>query len=154
MADRERWQTMNATIIDEYRATGGTVTGRMAGRPLLLLTTTGAKSGKAFTTPLNYSEDNGRLVLIASRGGTPRHPDWYHNLVAHPEVTVELGGEQFRARATTAQEPERTRLFDQQAAIMPFFDDYRRQVTAREIPVVVLERLNSSESQSPAPSPQ
>ena len=140
-ADRERWQSRNEQVIAEYRANGGVVTGPLAGRPLLLLTTIDAKSGRAFTTPLNYSEDGDRLVLIASRGGTPRHPDWYHNLVANPEVTIELGTERFQARASTAQEPERTRLFDQQAAIMPFFDDYRKQVTAREIPVVVLERL-------------
>ena len=140
-ADRERWQSRNEQGIAEYRANGGVVTGPLAGRPLLLLTTTGAKSGRAFTTPLNYSEDGERLVLIASRGGTPRHPDWYHNLVANPEVTIELGAEKFQARASTAQEPERTRLFDQQAAIMPFFDDYRKQVTVREIPVVVLERI-------------
>lgn len=141
MSDRERWQPRNEQVIAEYRANGGVVSGPLGGRPLLLLTTTGAKSGRPFTTPLNYSQDGDRLVLIASRGGTPRHPDWYHNLVANPEVTIELGGEKFQARASTAVEPERTRLFDQQAAIMPFFDDYRKQVTVREIPVVVLERI-------------
>ena len=135
------WQEQNAPVIAEYRATGGTVTGRFAGRPLLLLTTTGARSGRPHTTPLNYSVDGDRLVVIASKGGSPAHPDWYRNLVAHPEVTIELGGETFRARATTAEEPERTRLFDQQAAQMPFFDSYRQRVTAREIPVVVFERL-------------
>lgn len=141
MAEPNPWLERNQRVIKEYRATGGKVSGGLADRPLLLLTTTGAKSGKPFTTPLNYSRDGERLVLIASRGGTPRHPDWYHNLVANPEVTIELDAEKFQARASTAQEPERTRLFDQQAAIMPFFDDYRKQVTAREIPVVVLERI-------------
>lgn len=141
MAEANPWQERNERVIKEYRETGGIVSGSLAGRPLLLLTTTGAKSGKPFTTPLNYSPDGDRLVLIASRGGTPRHPDWYHNLVANPEVTIELNAEKFQARASTAQEPERTRLFDQQAAIMPFFDDYRKQVTVREIPVVVLERI-------------
>ena len=135
------WQQQNAPVIAEYRATGGTVTGRFAGRPLLLLTTIGAKSGRPHVTPLNYSVDGERLVVIASKGGSPTHPDWYRNLVAHPEVTIELDGETFRARATTAREPERTRLFDQQAAQMPFFDGYRQRVTAREIPVVVFERL-------------
>ena len=134
------WQEMNDPVIAEYRATGGRVTGRFAGRPLLLLTTTGARSGRPFTTPLNYSVDGDRLVVIASKGGSSSHPDWYHNLVANPEVTVELGAERFRARASTAEEPERTRLFEQQAAQMPFFAEYQRQV-ARQIPVVVLERL-------------
>ena len=137
----ERWRQMNDPVIAEFRANGGQVGGRFAGRPILLLTTTGAKSGLPRTTPLNYSTDGDRLVVIASRGGSPAHPDWYRNLVAHPEVTIEVGAETFRARATTAIEPERTRLFDQQAALMPFFDNYRRQVTAREIPVVVFERL-------------
>jgi len=134
------WQEMNDPVIAEYRATGGRVTGRFAGRPLLLLTTTGARSGRPFTTPLNYSVDGDRLIVIASRGGSPSHPDWYHNLVANPEVTIELGVETFRAWASTAEEPERTRLFEQQAAQMPFFAEYQRQV-ARQIPVVVLERL-------------
>src|SRR5690349_16137944 len=107
MSDRERWQPRNEQVIAEYRANGGVVSGPLGGRPLLLLTTTGAKSGRPFTTPLNYSQDGERLVLIASRGGTPRHPDWYHNLVANPEVTIELGVEKFQARASTAQEPER-----------------------------------------------
>jgi deazaflavin-dependent oxidoreductase (nitroreductase family) len=141
MAEANPWLERNLRVIKEYRENDGKVTGSLAERPLLLLTTTGAKSGKPFTTPLNYSTDGDRLVLISSRGGTPRHPDWYHNLVANPEVTIELDAEKFQARASTAQEPERTRLFDQQAAIMPFFDDYRKQVTVREIPVVVLERI-------------
>ncbi len=135
------WQQMNESVIAQYRATGGQVTGRFAGRPLLLLTTTGAKSGKPRVTPLNYSTDGDRLVVIASKGGSPTHPDWYRNLVAHPEVTIERDGETFRARATTAEEPERSRLFAQQAAEMPFFAEYERQVTARQIPVVVFERV-------------
>ena len=131
----------NRRLIEEFRATRGLSSGPFAGRPLLLLTTTGAKSGRPHTTPLNYSVDGDRLVVIASKGGSPAHPDWYRNLVAHPEVTIELGGERFRARARTAEEPERTRLFDRQAAQMPFFDAYRQRVTARQIPVVVFERL-------------
>ena len=85
----------------------------------------------------------GRLVVIASKGGSADHPDWFRNLVANPEVTIEHAGEEFRAQATVAQEPERTRLFDGQAALMPFFADYRRRVRSREIPVVVFERLES-----------
>ena len=133
------WQRMNDQVIAEFRAHGGAVPSRQW--PVLLLTTIGAKSGLPRVTPLNFSTDGDRLVVIASKGGSPTHPDWYHNLVAHPEVTIELDGETFRARASTAEEPERTRLFDQQAAQMPFFDTYRRQVTDRTIPVVVFERL-------------
>lgn len=133
------WQRMNDPVIAAFRANGGQVPGRQW--PVILLTTTGARSRQPRVTPLNFSEDNGRLVVIASKGGSPTHPDWYHNLVANPEVTIEHRGETFRARAYTADEPERTRLFDQQAALMPFFDEYRRQVAARQIPVVVFERI-------------
>ncbi len=142
MVDVNRWKQQNVAVIAEFRANAGVVGGPYAGRPLMLLTTKGAKSGQERITPLNYSTDGDRIAVIASRGGAPTHPDWYRNLVANPEVTVEVGAERYRARARTAQEPERTRLFDQQAALMPFFDAYRKQVTAREIPVVVLERLD------------
>ena len=134
------WRRMNDPVIAEFRANGGQVPSRRW--PVLLLTTTGAKSGRPYTTPLNYSTDGDRLVVIASKGGAPAHPDWYRNLVAHPEVTIELGGETFRARARAAEEPERARLYDQQVAQMPFFDDYRQRVTARQIPVVVFERID------------
>ena len=142
MVDVNRWKEQNMAVITEFRANGGVVGGRYAGRPMMLLTTTGAKSGAERVIPLNYSADGDRIVVIASRGGAPTHPDWYHNLVANPEVTIEVGTAKYRARARTAEEPERTRLFDQQAALMPFFDKYRKQVTAREIPVVVFERLD------------
>ena len=133
------WQRMNDPVIAEFRAKGGTVTGRRW--PVLLLTTIGAKSGQPHVTPLNYTTDGERLVVIASKGGSPTHPDWYHNLLAHPEVTIELGEETFRARATPTAEPERTRLFGQQAAQQPFFDGYRKRVTTRDIPVIVFERI-------------
>lgn len=133
------WQKMNDPVIEAFRANGGKVPGRQW--PVILLTTTGAKSGQPRVTPLNFSEDNGRLVVIASKGGSPTHPAWYLNLVANPVVTIEHAGETFQAKASTAEEPERTRLFDQQAALMSFFDGYRQQVKAREIPVVVFERL-------------
>jgi len=135
------WQRQNDPVIAQYRATGGQVTGRYAGRPLLLLTTTGAKSGQPRVTPLNYSTDGERLIVIASKGGSPTHPDWYRNLVAHPEVTIEQGSETFQAHATTAEEPERSQLFAQQAAEMPFFAEYERIVTTRQIPVVIFTRL-------------
>ena len=140
MSDVERWKKMNDPVIAAFRANGGNVPGRQW--PVILLTTTGAKSGKPRVNPLNYSVDGDRLVVIASKGGSPTHPDWYRNLVANPEVTIEIGTEKFQARATTAEEPERTRLFDQQAAQMAFFDGYRQKVTARQIPVVVFERLD------------
>ncbi len=134
------WQQMNDAVIAEFRAHSGIAPSRRA--PVLLVTTTGVRSGQPRLTPLSSTTAGERLVVIASKGGSPTHPDWYRNLVAHPEVTIELGGETFRARASTAEEPERTRLFDQQAAVMAFFDGYRQQVAARQIPVVVFERLD------------
>lgn len=135
------WHRMNEGVIAEFRANGGTVRGRKW--PVILLTTTGERSGRPHVTPLNFSEDGERLVVIASKGGSASHPQWYRNLVANPEVTVEHRTETFTARARTAEEPERTRLYDQQAARMSFFDGYRRSVKAREIPVVILERSES-----------
>lgn len=134
---------MNEPVIAEFRANAGRLKRRRW--PVLLLTTTGAKSGKPRVTPLNFSTDGDRLVVIASSGGAAKDPFWYRNLVAHQEVTIELGTETFRARASTAKEPERTRLFDRQAAVMPFFDSYRRSVKSRRIPVVVFERLREAE---------
>jgi deazaflavin-dependent oxidoreductase (nitroreductase family) len=138
-ASTDRWKRMNDPVIAEFRANGGK-TGRTY--PVILLTTVGAKSGKTRTNPLNFSIDGDRLVVIASKGGSPTHPDWYRNLVANPEVTIEHDGETFRARARTAVEPERTRLFDQQAKLMPFFGGYRTRVKTREIPVVVFDRID------------
>lgn len=136
-------KNFNERLIEEFRANGGKVTGQFADRPLLVLTTTGAKSRLPRTLPLVYSTDGERLVIIASKGGAPTNPDWFHNLVAHPEVTVEVPGETFQARAEVAIGDERQRLFDQQAAIMPGFAEYQRNTT-REIPVVVLHRLSST----------
>ena len=106
--------------VEQFRATGGIGPGRWATQPLLLLTTTGARSGLPRTTPLLYSTDGDRFVVIASKGGEPTHPDWYHNLLAHPEATVEVGAETFPVHAHVAQGAERRRLFDQQAAQIPF----------------------------------
>jgi deazaflavin-dependent oxidoreductase (nitroreductase family) len=133
------WREMNEPVIDEFRTSGGRTSRK---HPVILLTTIGARSGRPHTTPLNFSRDGERLVVIASKGGSSSHPDWYRNLAANPEVTIEHDTETFRARATVAQEPERTRLFDAQARLMPFFDGYRKRVKAREIPVVVFERLD------------
>jgi deazaflavin-dependent oxidoreductase (nitroreductase family) len=130
----------NRKLIDEFRANGGKVGGQMAGAPLLLLTMTGAKSGKTYTIPLAYSKDGNRLVVIASYAGSPTNPSWYHNLRAHPTVTVELGGEKFQARAVFTSAEERDRLFQRQAEQMPVFNDYQKK-TQRQIPVIALERI-------------
>jgi len=130
----------NAKIIDEFRANGGKVTCMFENAPLLLLTTTGAKSGQKRTNPLAYTVDGDDIVIIASKAGAPTNPDWFHNLVANPIVTVELPDETFEARARVTEEPERERRFRAQAALMPGFNDYEAKTT-RKIPVVVLERV-------------
>jgi deazaflavin-dependent oxidoreductase (nitroreductase family) len=128
----------NQTVIDTFRKNGGSVPGP---NRLLLLTTTGAKSGLPRTTPLAYSIDGDRLVVAASKAGAPTNPDWYHNLLANPIVTVELGSERFQARADVADEQERVRLYANHAELMPGFADYLTKTT-RRIPVVLLERLS------------
>jgi deazaflavin-dependent oxidoreductase (nitroreductase family) len=138
MSYNRDWNAFNKDVIAQFRANGGQVPGRKY--PLILLTTIGAKTGLPRTIPLNYSTDGDRIVVIASKAASPTHPDWYHNLVAHPEVTIEIGAETFTARARVAEGVERQRLFDAQAALMPFFAEYQQQ-TAREIPVVVFERI-------------
>jgi deazaflavin-dependent oxidoreductase (nitroreductase family) len=139
MTDASTWNDFNQKLIAEYRANDGKVSGQFANAPLLLLTTTGAKSGQPRTTPLVHTTDGDRLVIIASKAGAPTNPDWYHNLRAHPEVTVELGPDTFHANATIPNGAERDRLYDQMAAKMPNFAEYQ-QNTERRIPVVVLER--------------
>ena len=109
---------------------------------MLLLTTTGARSGQPRVAPLAFTRSGEHYVVIASKGGSPSHPDWYHNLVSNPTVTVEVGGETFRARARVAEGDEHDILFEAQAREMPNFADYQ-QKTSRKIPVVVLERLNA-----------
>ncbi len=133
------YNDFNRQLIEEYRANRGKVTGIFAGAPLLLLTTTGARSGQPRVAPLVYTTDNGRWIVIASKGGAPTHPDWYYNLRANPEVTVEVGAESFPARATITTGAERQRLFDQMASRMPNFAEYQRN-TVRQLPVIVLER--------------
>jgi deazaflavin-dependent oxidoreductase (nitroreductase family) len=130
----------NQRLVEEFRANNGKVGGQFANSPLMVLTTIGAKSGLPRTIPLVYTKDGDRLVIIASKGGAPTNPDWYHNLVANPTATVELPGETFQARAVIAEDAERDRLFAQQAEQMPGFADYQRNTT-RQIPVVVLERI-------------
>ncbi|MGI8856108.1 MAG: nitroreductase family deazaflavin-dependent oxidoreductase [Thermomicrobiales bacterium] len=131
----------NQSLIAEFRATNGKVTGDFAGRPLLLLTSTGAKSGQPRTMPLVYTTDGDHIVVIASKGGAPTNPDWYHNLVANPVATIEMPDETFQVRATVVEGAERERLYSAQAALMPGFAEYQEKTT-RQIPVVVLERVN------------
>lgn len=133
--------SFNQNLIAEFRATGGKVTGQFAGRPLLLLTSTGAKSGQPRTMPLVYTKDGDNLVIIASKGGADSNPDWYYNLVTNPEATIELPGEEFKVRARETADEERRRLYDAQAALMPAFADYEKK-TSREIPLFVLERVS------------
>ena len=127
----------NQRIIDEFRANNGKVGGGFAGKTLLLLHTKGAKSQQERINPVAYVNDDGRLVVIASKGGAPTNPDWYYNILANPLVTVEVRTEKFQARAAVAEEPERTRLYNKMVEMMPGFDDYRRKTT-RKIPVIVL----------------
>jgi deazaflavin-dependent oxidoreductase (nitroreductase family) len=131
----------NEGVIKDFRANGGKVGGQMEKIPLLLVTMKGAKSGRTITLPLAYSKDGNRFVVIASFAGAPHNPSWYHNLVAHPDITIELGGEEFQAKASVAQGAERDRLFKQQADQLPIFNEYQ-QKTTRRIPVIVIDRVN------------
>jgi deazaflavin-dependent oxidoreductase (nitroreductase family) len=135
MADINDW---NRQTIEEFRANGGKVGGMWEGRPLLLITTTGAKSGQRRTTPTKYLRDGDRLLIFASKRGAPTNPDWYHNVVAHPQVTVEVGTETYEATATILTGEERDRLFARQAELYPQFGEYQAKTT-RKIPVIALE---------------
>jgi len=130
----------NKAIIDEFRANGGQIGGRFAGRTLLLLHTIGAKSGQERVNPVAYVADGDRFVIIASKAGAPTNPDWYYNLLANPLATVEVGIETFQVRAEVAAEPERTRLYSKMVEMMPGFAEYQ-QKTTRIIPVFVLTRV-------------
>ena len=137
MSNQINW---NEAIIDEFRANSGKVGGPFAGKTLLLLHTVGAKSGQERINPVAYVTDGDRLVIIASKGGAPTNPDWYYNILANPLVKVEVGTEQFQARATIASEPERTHLYNKMVEMMPGFAEYE-QKTTRVIPVITLTRV-------------
>jgi deazaflavin-dependent oxidoreductase (nitroreductase family) len=139
MADRNDW---NRRTIEEFRTNKGKVGGMWEGKPLLLLTTTGAKSGQRHTTPTMYLRNGDRLLVFASKGGAPTNPDWYLNLLAHPEVTVEVGPETYQAIATVLTGDERDRIYARQAELFPQFADYQAKTT-RKIPVIALERQKS-----------
>lgn len=130
-------QERNKRIIEEFRTNDGKVGGRFEGKTLLLLHTQGARSGRERINPTAYVRDGDRYIIIASKGGAPRNPSWYYNILANPLVTVEVGSETFPVLATVAEEPERTRLYDKMVEMMPRFDEYRHKTT-REIPVIVL----------------
>ncbi len=140
-----KWDETNAKVIAEFRANHGRVGGHYDGWPMLILHTTGAKSGRAHVSPLVYLPDDGRLVIIASAGAQPMHPAWFHNLVANPEVTVEVGDETVAATARVATGAERNALYARQAERFPFFADYEKKAV-RTIPVVVLEPTEGMEA--------
>ena len=127
-------------VVSEFRAHGGKVGGYHATMQLLLLTTTGARTGQRRAVPLTYLPDGDRYSVTAGNAGSDRHPAWYHNLIAHPDdVTVEVGNEAFKAVAVIADEPDRQTLYDLFAAAYPVLDDYQAQ-TARQIPILTLAR--------------
>jgi deazaflavin-dependent oxidoreductase (nitroreductase family) len=136
MTEPNNW---NQRIIEEFRANGGKVGGQFEGAPLLLLTTTGRKSGQSYTNPMMYLAEGDRLMVFASKAGAPTNPDWYYNLVAHPRATVEVGTETFDVNAEVLTGEERDRIYQRQAELYPGFGEYQRNTT-RTIPVVALTR--------------
>lgn len=136
------WLEMNRQVIEQFRANDGAVGGQLEGMPVVLVTMTGAKSGRELCSPLVYSIDGDDVIIIASKGGAPEHPNWYHNLVANPTVTVEVGTEKYEATAQLAEGDERTRLYDAHAAEQPQFLEYAKSAaeTGRVIPVFRLVR--------------
>jgi deazaflavin-dependent oxidoreductase (nitroreductase family) len=131
----------NDKIIAEFRANEGRVGGVFEGAPMVILTSTGAKSGKPHTNPLMYLPDGDRVVVFASMGGAPENPQWFNNLVANPDAEAEVGTERFKVRAVVTEGEERDRLFEEQKKRYPQFGEYETQTT-RTIPVVALERVS------------
>lgn len=127
----------NQGVIDEFRANGGVCGGPFEGAPMVLITMTGAKSGRELCSPLVHTTDGDDVIIIASKGGAPEHPNWYHNLVANPSVTVEVGTDKWQATAHLTEGDERKRLYDAQAALMDNFTEYEKSATeaGRVIPV-------------------
>jgi deazaflavin-dependent oxidoreductase (nitroreductase family) len=137
---RAAYHAMTEALIADIRTHGEAKSGPFLGRPVLLLTTTGAKTGEPRLVPLVFSRDGDRFVIMASKGGAPAHPAWFANLVANPVVTVETGGEAFQARATVTEGAERDRLWAAHVALNPGFADYEKRTT-RLIPAIALERI-------------
>lgn len=135
--DMNNW---NQKVIAEFRENGGKVGGPFEGAPMVLVTSTGARSGQPRTNPLMYLPNGDDVVIFASKGGAPTNPDWYHNLVANPDATIEVGTETIPVRARVADGAERDELWSRQKSAYPQFAEYERN-TSRAIPVVVLERV-------------
>jgi deazaflavin-dependent oxidoreductase (nitroreductase family) len=129
----------NTKVIEEFRANKGRVGGQFEGSPMVLLTTTGAKTGQTRVNPMVYLVDDGTIYVFASKAGAPTNPDWYHNLVANPKVKAEIGSETFDATARVLTGPERDRVYARQSGIYPNFAEYQEK-TERIIPVVALDR--------------
>ncbi len=138
---RADYAAFTRALIEDVRTNGQPTSGPFVGRPVLVLTTTGARTGEPRVAPLVFSRDGDRLVIMASKAGAPTHPAWYANLVANPIVTVETGGERFEARATEVHGAERTRLWDAHVVQHPGFAEYVEKAGDRVIPVIVLERV-------------
>ena len=139
MTDQKEY---NRQLIEDFRANRGKSGGPFEGRPLLLLTTTGVRSGQLRTTPMMYIPDGDRLLVIASNAGAPTHPDWYYNIVVHPNVTVEVGAETFDATAVVMEGDERQRLWSKIVESYPFFTEHQAKIS-RQIPVIALSRQES-----------
>jgi len=137
MPTPDELKQFNQNLITEFRTNGGIVKGWDS---LLLLTTLGAKSNQPHTTPLGYSIDGDRLIIVAAAVGSPKHPAWYHNLVAHPNVTVEFQEDKYRMRAVVAEGKERERLFNQHVKLSPATLEYQEMVS-RQFPLVILEPI-------------
>jgi deazaflavin-dependent oxidoreductase (nitroreductase family) len=135
MAEVNDW---NTKIIEEFRANGGKVGGQFEGAPLLLLHTTGAKTGQARVNPVMYLADGDDYVVFASKAGAPTNPDWYHNLIANPRASIEVGDQTLNVVASVADGETRERLWSRQKELYPGFADYEAKTT-RQIPVVILE---------------
>jgi deazaflavin-dependent oxidoreductase (nitroreductase family) len=129
----------NQQIIDEFRANAGKVGGPFEGATLLLLHTTGAKTGRARLNPVAYQPVGDNFAVFGSKGGAPNNPDWYHNLLANPKTTVEVGVDTIPVKARVAESEERNRIWENQKRIMPGFAEYETK-TRRRIPVIILER--------------
>lgn len=141
IANAQKWATkLHAAA---YRATGGRAGGRIMNSPVLLLLTTGRKTGKERTTPLLYLDDGGNYAIVASNGGAPKSPVWWLNLEATPEAAVEVGNRKLRVRAEEATGEEKRRLWERLVAMYPSYEDYQQR-TEREIPVVVLKPIGEA----------
>jgi deazaflavin-dependent oxidoreductase (nitroreductase family) len=139
MSEHNDW---NTKVIEEFRANGGKVGGQFKNATMVLITTTGARTGKQRTNPLVYLPDGERVVIFASKGGAPSHPDWFYNLRANPLVTVEVGTDKYQARAVILEGEERDQLYAEQVKRFPAFGDYQVKTT-RKIPVIALEKTRA-----------